>query len=155
MLDDGNKWTRGLCCSMAVALHQQTGFPIWAILSYVPDDAPSSCPCEGLCPSCSDKDYAELDHAFVIAPDGQALDADGYGVVAEMGETGKVWEAGIGIDKHPQTGRKGQWWDARLEQISVERLCQIREASNDVLCPDLLMEAKKWIDENRILKAEE
>jgi hypothetical protein len=127
-----NAWTTGLCCSMAVALHQRYGFPIHGIVWRVPGNA---------------EEYAELFHAFVICPDGQALDANGLQPISEMGEIGRVWESGIGDDRHPKTGGKGQWWDATLEPIPIPELCEMRAAVNDPLVPELLADANDWIEE--------
>jgi hypothetical protein len=122
---------------MALALHQRTGFPIYAVLHHIPPE-------EG-------EDYPDLAHAFVVTPDGLALDANGKAPISEMGEIGRVWEAHIGSDKHPETGEKGQWWISTVDPLTVERLCEIREACNDVLDPKLLTKANKWIDKKGLL----
>lgn len=131
-----NKWTRGLCCSMAIYLHFRTGYPIWAIVHHVP---PAEANDLG--------DWPELGHAFVMAPDGRVLDANGYGTVAEMGGLGMVWEAEIGDDKHPTTGRKGQWWLAKLKPLTISELCVMREACHDPIAPATLQKAHAWFND--------
>lgn len=136
-MPDDNKWTTGLCCSMAVALHQRTGYPIFAAVDH----------------SWPDEGDQELSHAFVLSPDGRAIDGSGIMSLEEMCDRylGKWWEEGIGQDLHPDTGVKGQWWICKLMPLSVEELCTLRQACNDPLDPELLEEANVWIDAHGIL----
>lgn len=134
------KWTQGACGTFAATLHKLTGWPIYAITHELPGMTPGSGP-----------DYfydaggdIEVVHAFVVTPDGMALDATGL-FELPRDENRMVWEANIGTDRHPETGEKGQWWVERVRPLTLDELRAVRCQSEDVDDPEWSAEAVAYI----------
>jgi hypothetical protein len=121
-------YTQGQCTALAIALSEQTGWPIVALACldmYALERCAPADPVSGILGSVASLDLADsFVHAAVLAPDGRVLDVTGF---HSMRELVSAWSDDDDFELSERDGEEAE--------LAEDRLC-----GPDCVCPDWCLE---------------